>query len=110
MGLSRMDRFIKIVREDHIIDSEGFNLPTVEVLAKVRAYREGRHGSRKWANRAAFSDATDLYQFRVIPNLEIKTDMLIYDGDSHFKITSVENIKGRNMYVECLVKEVKPLG
>jgi hypothetical protein len=40
MGLSRMDRFIKIVREDHIIDSEGFNLPTVEVLAEVRAHTE----------------------------------------------------------------------
>ena len=35
--------------EDHIIDSEGFNLP----LWKFYKYEhtEGRHGSRKWANR-----------------------------------------------------------
>lgn len=110
MGIERMDRFIQIVKPTHTIDSEGFSLATVEVLAEVRAIREGRHGSRKWANRAAFSDATDLYRFRVIPNLTVKTDMLIYDGDLHFEITSVENIKGKNMYVECLVKEVKPSG
>ena len=72
-------------------------MPTVEVSAEVRAYREGRHGSRKWANRAAFSDATDLYQFRVIPNLEIKTDMLIYDGDSILKSLQLKISKEKHV-------------
>ena len=79
-------------------------------LAKVRAYREGRHGSEKWANRATFSTATDLFRFRCIPHIEITTDMLILCDNRKFEITSVENVKGRNMYIEVLAKEVKPSG
>ena len=106
----RFDRFITLVKPSVTTDTEGFSSKTDITQAQVRAYREGRHGSRKWANRAAFSEATDLYCFRVIPNLTITTDMQILDGNLRWEITSVENIKGRNMYVECLVKEVKPCG
>ena len=44
-----------------------------KVLAEVRAYHEARHGSERWANRAAFSEATDLFCFRAIPGVEIST-------------------------------------
>lgn len=110
MGINRMDHFISIGRYKNIIDSKGFNSPVFETLAKTRSFREGRHGSERWRNLASFSEATDLYRFRVIPNLEIKNDMVIKEGSSYFEITSVENIKGRNMYIEVLVKEVKPSG
>ena len=106
----RFDRFITIVKPAVTADTEGFGSKVDVTQAQTRAYREGRHGSRKWANRAAFSEATDLYCFRVIPNLTITTDMQLLDGNLRWEITSVENIKGRNMYVECLVKEVKPSG
>jgi hypothetical protein len=35
--------------------------------------------------------------------------VLVCDGD-RFEITSVENVKGRGMYLEVLAKEVKPSG
>lgn len=105
-----MDRFISIVRLSNTTDSEGFISATVSVLATVRAFREGRHGSETWRNRAAFTEASDLYRIRKIPNLTVKTDMQLWDGDEKFDIVSVENVKGRNMYVEILVKEVKPSG
>lgn len=60
--------------------------------------------------RAAFSTATDLFLFRCIPNVEVTTDMLILCNNRKFEITSVENVKGRNMYLEVLAKEVKPSG
>lgn len=110
MGLGRMDHFIQIVERASNIDSEGFNTPTVKVLGEARAYREGRHGSKKWANYASFSEATELYQFRKIPNLKITTKHLLYEGDEHFEITSIEDVKGRGMYVEVLCKEIKPSG
>ena len=54
MSFGKMDVFIDIVRMKRDTDSEGFKKDTEEILASVRAYREGRHGSEKWANRAAF--------------------------------------------------------
>lgn len=80
------------------------------VVATVRAYREGRHGSEKWANRAAFSEATDLFRFRTIPGVKISTDMRLFCDGSVFEITSVEDVKGRGMYIEAFAKEVKPSG
>ena len=66
-----MNAFIDIVLPSTVKDDEGFSIQGDSVLASVRAYREGRHGNQKWANRAAFSEATDLFRFRTIPNLAI---------------------------------------
>ena len=37
-------------------------------------------------------------------------DMRLLCGDSVFEITSVEDVKGRGMYIEVLAKEVQPSG
>ena len=79
-------------------------------LLLFHAYREGRHGSEKWTNRASFTDATDLFRFRTIPGIIPTTDMMLMVDNRRFEITSVENVKGRGMYIEILAKEVKPSG
>lgn len=110
MSFGKINSFIEIVKKSIDTDDEGFKNENLKTVAKVRAYREGRHGSEKWANRATFSTATDLFCFRCIPNVEITTDMLILSDNRKFEITSVENVKGKNMYIEVLAKEVKPSG
>lgn len=110
MSFGKMNRFIEITKKQVVADSEGFQSETDVVVAKVRAYREGRHGSEKWANRAVFSEATDLFRFRTIPNVEVTTEMQILCDGAVFEITSVEDVKGRGMYVEALAKEVEPSG
>lgn len=110
MSFGKMNKFIEITQKQVITDSEGFQSETDIVVAKIRAYREGRHGSEKWANRAVFSEATDLFRFRKIPNMKVTTDMRILCDESVFEITSVEDVKGRGMYVEVLAKEVVPSG
>lgn len=110
MSFGKMNKFIEISQKQITADSEGFQSETDVVIAKVRAYREGRHGSEKWANRAAFSEATDLFRFRTIPSLQITTEMRILCENSTFEITSVENVKGRGMHIEVLCKEVEPSG
>ena len=87
-------------------DSEGFTTTEDEVLASIRVYREGRHGSESWANRASFTDSTDLFRFRSIPGLKVTTEMVIVCEDGRFEITSVEDVKGRGMYTEVLAKKV----
>ena len=76
-------------------DADGFTKDAELILAKVRCYREGRHGSARWANLSTFTQATDM------PDLYID-----YQGE-RFKILSVENIRGRGMYLEILAEKVE---
>lgn len=110
MSFGKMNTFIDIVEKTTIKDSEGFSTETDNILVSVRAYREGRHGNEKWANRATFSEATDLFRFRCQPGITVTTAMVIVCDDGRFEITSVEDVKGRGMYLEVLAKEVKPSG
>ena len=105
-----MNTFIDIIEKVTINDSEGFSTEIDNIVASIRAYREGRHGTEMWANRATFSEATDLFRFRCIPGVTITTVMLIACENGRFEITSVEDVKGRGMYTEVLAKEVKPSG
>ena len=108
MGVGLMNKKAKLVRIANITDSEGFVLRTVETLAEIRVYVEGRHGSEHWANLAAFSEATELFRFRRIPNVKVSTDHFIVYNDDTYDILSVEDIKGRNMYIEVLAKKEVP--
>lgn len=110
MSFGKMNAQIQIMQKRVTLDDEGFQTKSDVVVATVRAYREGRHGSEKWANRAAFSEATDLFRFRTIPGLMVTTNMRLLCDGSVFEITSVEDVKGRGMYIEALAKEVKPSG
>ena len=110
MSFGKMNTQIQITQKQITLDDEGFQTESDVIAATVRAYREGRHGSEKWANRTSFSEATDLFRFRTIPGVKISTDMRLLCGDSVFEITSVEDVKGRGMYIEVLCKEVQPSG
>lgn len=106
MSFGKMNTFAEITEIRNVKDSEGFSSKRETVLALIRVYREGRHGSERWANLAAFSEATDLFRFRTIPDLKITTDHLILCNEERFNIISVEDVKGRGMYTEVLAKKV----
>ena len=110
VSFGKMNTSIEIISTSTAKDAEGFAITRDNVLASVRAYREGRHGTQRWANRAAFTDATDLFRFRAIPGLVITASMVLVCEDGRFDITSVEDVKGRGMYVEVLAKKVVPSG
>lgn len=46
----------------------------------------------------------------MIPKLPVTTDMALVCGDERFEITSVEDVKGRGMYVEVLARKVESSG
>ena len=108
MSFGKMNGFAEIVKTRQVKDSEGFTAAVDEVLASVRIYREGRHGSQRWANLAAFSEATDLFRFRVIHGVDITTDHIIVCDGGRYDIVSVEDVKGRGMYIEVLAKRSEP--
>ena len=102
-----MNTFIKIITAEPVKDAEGFAAHGDTVLASVRAYKEERHGNEKWANRAAFSSATSLFRFRKIPALAVTTAMFILCGGERYNIVSVEDVKGRGMYIEVLAAKIQ---
>ena len=110
MSYGKMNTFIDIIEKVTTKDAEGFRTEVDNIIASIKAYREGRHGNEKWANRATFSEATDLFRFRRIPGVTITTAMIVVNKEGRFEITSVEDVKGRGMYIEVLAKEVKPSG
>ncbi len=110
MSFGKMNVFISIVEKQFTQDDDGFSTETNVTVARVRAYREGRHGNEKWANMAVYSTATDLFRFRVIPGITVTTDMRILCDGHTFEITSVEDVKWRGMYLEVLAQEVKRSG
>ena len=110
MSFGRMNTLISITQEEVTKDTEGFATKTDNIRVSIHAYQEGRHGSQKWVNRAAFSEATDLFRFRVIPGLTVTTAHVILCENNRFTITSVEDVKGRGMYIEVLAKKVTPDG
>jgi len=102
--LGSMNKKAKIIKLVSSKDDEGFTTEVKELIANIRCYKEGRHGSERWANLASFSEATDLFRFRVIPGVKITEEMFIVYEDEQYDILSVENIKGRGMYLEVLAR------
>ena len=107
MSFGKMNVRISIAEETIAKDAEGFATKTNTILTSLHAYREGRHGSQKWVNRAAFSEATDLFCFRKIPGLTVTTEHVILCDGERYEITSGEDVKGRGMYLEVLAKRIE---
>jgi len=108
MSLGKMNTTVEIGIFKSIKDAEGFATSVYEGVASVRAFREGRHGSQRWANLAAFSDATDLFRIRTIPGVDISTDHILLCNGEKYDIISVEDVRGRGMYLEIMARKVVP--
>ena len=105
MNCGKLTRFAEIREQRTVQDSEGFTTKVDITVASVRCYREVRYGSEKWANLATFSEATDLFRFRVIPGVTVTTDQYIVCDGERFDIVFVDGVKGRGMYLEVLTKK-----
>jgi len=108
MALGKMKTPIDIIETVHKKDAAGFAVAEDTIVASVRAYREDRYGNKSWANRAAFSTATVLFRFRVIPNVKVVSSYYIACLGERFKILSAEDVRGRGMYVEVLAEHIEP--
>lgn len=106
MSFGKMNAYIEIGVAERVSDEDGFTTEGLNVVAKVKAYREDRHGSQKWANRAAFTSASSSFVFRSIPGIAITTAHIILCGTEQFNIVSVEDVKRRGMYTEVLAEKV----
>lgn len=106
MSVGKLNTFIDIISTVPVKDSEGFSTKGDIILASVKAYKEERHGSEKWASRAVFSEASALFRFRRIPDVSMTTSLVLVCDTGRYNIVSVEDVKGRGMYIEVLCMKV----
>ena len=108
MSFGKMNTLMDIVSTVPVKDAEGFVSNGDTVLATMRAYREEKHGNESWASRAAFSTASALFRFRKHPTLMVTTDMTLVCDTGRYRILSVEDVRGRGLYIEMLAEKLEP--
>lgn len=108
MSYGKMNTLIDIISTAPVKDAEGFVTTGDTTLASVRAYKEDKHGSERWSNMAAFSEANALFRFRKIPGVEITTVHVILCDGERYNIVSTEDVRGRGMYIEVLAEKLEP--
>ncbi|GHU38356.1 hypothetical protein FACS1894105_12190 [Clostridia bacterium] len=99
--------FIDIISTAPIKDAEGFVTHGDNILASVRAYFEPRNSTEKWRNNAAFQEANALFRLRIIPSFAILSSFYIVCDSGRYRIISVEDVRGRKMYVEIIAAKVE---
>ena len=110
MSYGKMTTPITFYKRQKDTDPEGFLITEKYPLLRIRAYREDRHGSEGWKNRAAYTTATTLFRIRKTPCFTYSTDHFIVCGDEQFEIVSIENVKVKGMYMEILAERIEPDG
>ncbi|GHU36093.1 hypothetical protein FACS1894105_05890 [Clostridia bacterium] len=107
MSFGKMNTFIDIISTAPVKDVEGFVTHGDNILASVRAYFEPRNSTEKWSNMAAFQEANALFRLRNIPGFAILSSYNIVCDSGRYRIISVEDVRGRNMYVEILAAKME---
>ena len=101
-----MNCLISIVKRTISTDSEGFKTEKESTVLETRCYHEQQHDSQKWANLAAFSEATDRFVLRCVPGVTVKAGYFLDCHGTRYKILSAENVGERNMYLEIYAQKV----
>lgn len=102
MSFGKMNSFIEIVSTEPVKDDEGFVTNGDVIVANVRAHFEQKNSTEKWTNMAQNSNVNALFRFRKIPNINLTDKHIILCNGKRYNIFSVENVRGRNMYMEVL--------
>ena len=102
MSFGKMNTFIDIISTEPTKDADGFVNHGDTVVASVRAYFEQKNSTEKWRNMSQSSEVNALFRLRVVPGLELNNRHIIVCESKRYNIYSVENVKGRGMYLEVL--------
>ena len=97
-----MNTFIEIVSTKPTKDADGFVNHSDTIVASVRAYFEQKNSTERWRSMAQNNEVNALFRLRIMPGVEINNRHIIVCEGKHYNIYSVENVRGRGMYLEVL--------
>ena len=110
MSYGKMNTLLDIISTNPDKDSEGFVTKGDTVIASVRAYKETRNTTAKWERiigSTAFSGVSAIFRFRKIPSFTVTTSHFLIDSEGRYNIVSVEDVRGRGMYIEILAEKLE---
>ena len=102
MSIGKLNTLINIITTEPVKDAEGFVSRGDTVLATVHAYFEQKNSTERWRSMAQNNDVNALFRLRTIPELELNNRHIIVCEGKRYNIYSVENVRGRGMYLEVL--------
>jgi len=102
MSIAQLRIPIEIYETSIITDNEGFAIKVEKLILRSKAYREERHGSEAWKNRASYSSATTLFRIRRSPSVKITSEHFLLCEEEKYNIISVQDIKDNGMYLEII--------
>jgi SPP1 family predicted phage head-tail adaptor len=108
MTIGEMRHRITIQRIAITTNENGYEVESPEVVNEVWAKVSNLHGSEFFAAKAVQSANTVKFTIRYISGLD--QSMQIIFQDKGYNITSIDNIKYRNEYIEIRAKEVDSIG
>jgi len=104
MSFGKMNTFIEIISTEPAKDADGFTSHSDTVVASVRAYSEQKNSTERWRSMAQSNEVNALFRFRMIPGVELNNRHIIVCEGKRYNIYSVENVRGRDMYLEVLAE------
>jgi SPP1 family predicted phage head-tail adaptor len=108
MTIGELRHRITIQRIAITTNENGYEVESPEVVKEVWAKVSSLHGSEFFAAKAIHAENTVKFTIRYISGLD--QNMQIIFQDKVYNITSIDNIKYRNEYIEIQSKEVDSVG
>ena len=108
MSIGELRHRITIQRVAITTNENGYEVESPELVKEVWAKISNLHGSELFAAKMVQADNTVKFTFRYISGLD-QTMQIIFQ-DKVYNITSIDNIKYRNEYIEIQAKEVDSIG
>ena len=108
MGIGKMRCRITFQTIATVINENGFETKQPQVFATVWAEVSNLHGREYYQAQAVQAENTVKFTIRYLPGLD--ASMQIFFQGKAYNITSIDNIKFRNKYIEIKALEVESSG
>jgi SPP1 family predicted phage head-tail adaptor len=102
MSIGKLNTLINIITTEPVKDADGFTSSVDTTVASVRAYFEQKNSTERWRSMAQNNEVNALFRLRTIPEVELNNRHIIVCKGKRYNIYSVEDIRGRGMYLEIL--------
>lgn len=102
--ISDMHTQIRIVEPTYGKDADGFPTVSERTVAQIPCRMEVKNATEKWTLRSDLKEANAILTFRCIRGVTITRFMTVYIGDEMYDIVNVEDVRGRGMYTQLIVK------
>jgi len=97
---------------EYSIGDDGSAVDNPYNIKRTFAYMEQRNFGKRWINLAEWTEASVMFRLCFDPSLvldDIRRVQVDKPSGKTYKVLSIENVRGRSMYIEILAELIEPL-